>query len=348
MTSTIPYLACVLGAAALYGLMLPRTAWGGSGVVKAGAAIVGLGVFGWLVAQAPQMFVQAMRDEPHRADVFFLVFSMIAVACAVRMITHSRPVYSALYFIMVVLSSAALFLMLQAEFMAFALVIVYAGAIIITYMFVIMLAQQQMAPSGGGGNEADQAAADYDRIPREPAAAAVVGFIMLALFSSMIFTGAGKVTPLKTQQEARIDAWKSLQMMPNEVRQYVQQAAPGATLIEPIRVEVANDAGSVRIVNADGAQTTLALAESMLPNNVQAVGLDLVAKFPVSLELAGVILLMAMFGAVVLARKQIELGEDEVREAAGMRRLGLHSDEPQEHQVHRRELPEGSGVGAAR
>jgi hypothetical protein len=36
---------------------------------------------------------------------------------------------------------------------------------------------------------------------------------------------------------------------------------------------------------------------------------------------------MAMFGAVVLARKQIELGEDEVREAAGMRRLAFHSED---------------------
>ena len=42
------------------------------------------------------------------------------------------------------------------------------------------------------------------------------------------------------------------------------------------------------------------------------------SDFPVSLELAGVILLMAMFGAVVLARRQIELGEDEIRESAGM------------------------------
>ncbi len=49
---------------------------------------------------------------------------------------------------------------------------------------------------------------------------------------------------------------------------------------------------------------------------------------PVSLELAGVILLLAMFGAVVLARKQIEIGEDDVREAAGMQRLGFEDERP--------------------
>ncbi len=60
------------------------------------------------------------------------------------------------------------------------------------------------------------------------------------------------------------------------------------------------------------------------------MGLALVADFPVSLELAGVILLLAMFGAVVFARRQIELSEDEIREAAGLPRLAFASDEDEE------------------
>ena len=59
----------------------------------------------------------------------------------------------------------------------------------------------------------------------------------------------------------------------------------------------------------------------------EIITLVVFADFPVSLELAGVILLMAMWGAVVLARRQIELGEDERREAAGLRRLSV--DEPE-------------------
>ena len=55
--------------------------------------------------------------------------------------------------------------------------------------------------------------------------------------------------------------------------------------------------------------------------------MKLVASFPISLELAGVILLMAMYGAVVLARRQIELGEDERREAAGLRPLSVEDRE---------------------
>ena len=61
------------------------------------------------------------------------------------------------------------------------------------------------------------------------------------------------------------------------------------------------------------------------PVNSVALGHALVAQFPVSLELAGVILLMALFGAVVLARRQMQMAEDERRAAAGMPRIGEDS-----------------------
>ena len=53
--------------------------------------------------------------------------------------------------------------------MAFALIIVYAGAILITYMFVLMLAQQAPDPEHPSAQPA------YDRLPREPMAAVVAG-----------------------------------------------------------------------------------------------------------------------------------------------------------------------------
>ena len=74
---------------------------------------------------------------------------------------------------------------------------------------------------------------------------------------------------------------------------------------------------SVDVKIADESRN-LVLPVSAMPTNAQLVGWSLVATFPVSLEVAGVILLMAMFGAVVLARRQIDLGEDELRVAAGM------------------------------
>ena len=47
-------------------------------------------------------------------------------------------------------------------------------------------------------------------------------------------------------------------------------------------------------------------------------------------------------GAVVLARKQIELGEDEVREAAGMRQLAFHADEHADYGIAAGDSPKGA------
>jgi NADH-quinone oxidoreductase subunit J len=86
-----------------------------------------------------------LKATEARPNLFFYVFGVIALGAALRVVTHSRPVYAALWFIMVVLASAGMLLILSAEFMAFALIIVYAGAILITYLFVIMLATQAPA-----------------------------------------------------------------------------------------------------------------------------------------------------------------------------------------------------------
>ena len=323
MNPAIPYVACVVGAAAVYLLLKPANR-----AMKTAGVLFGLGAFAWLLVEASRALahtapVNANGSKLH-LDWYFIVFSVIAIASAVRMITHSRPVYSALYFVMVVLSSAGLFLILQAEFMAFALVIVYAGAILITYMFVLMLAQQ----SPSDGSQPGAAQPEYDRIPREPGMAATVGFIMLAVFTHMIFEGAGKIQPIREIVGANAAAWGSLHAMPQYAQEVVERVLPGARLANNWTVHVEDGTPWVDVIKPGEVHpSSLELPQNAFPSNVQLVGLDLVSRFPVSLELAGIILLLAMFGAVVLARKQIELGEDEVREAAGMRRLALHADD---------------------
>jgi NADH-quinone oxidoreductase subunit J len=323
MDPSIPYLACVLGAVGLFLMLRP-----GDRSMRLGGAVLGLAAVAWLFVSVTQAVGEvAQVPAISGSAAFATIFSLIALASAVRMITHSRPVYSALYFIMVVLSSAGLFLVLEAEFMAFALIIVYAGAILITYMFVLMLSQQ--APDAAH----EGAAPEYDRVPREPLAACVVGFIMLALLSHMVAAGMRDIGDPPGAEAVRARTWQQLALMPEDVNTAVQKQLPGAVVDHDARgpvIHVDAEGAYVMAVPQGAGQSEAVrvdLPESLKPDNVQLVGLDLVAKFPVSLELAGVILLMAMFGAVVLARKQIELGEDEVREAAGMRRLALHSDD---------------------
>jgi NADH-quinone oxidoreductase subunit J len=71
--------------------------------------------------------------------VLFLVFALIAVVCAINVVVQSHPISSAVSLIGVMGSLAILYLLLGAEFIAAAQVIVYAGAIMVLFVFVIML-----------------------------------------------------------------------------------------------------------------------------------------------------------------------------------------------------------------
>src|SRR2546421_933286 len=121
---------------------------------------------------------------------FFWIFSAIAIIGALRVVTHPKPVYSALYFILTVFASAGLFLLLWAEFMAAALVLIYAGAILVTYVFVIMLAAEA-APSGAVPARRDLA--EHDAVSREPILACAVGFALMGILLFVIFDKAQKL-----------------------------------------------------------------------------------------------------------------------------------------------------------
>lgn len=304
MAPNVLYTSCVLGAIGLYLLLRP-----GRRGLKALGALVGLGAFGWVIKEsAAALGVPGGRPEP-----FFAIFSLIAVAAAVRMITHRRPVYAALHFVAVVLSSAGLFLLLEAEFMAFALVIVYAGAILITYLFVLMLAQQASQP----GDESREA--PYDVVAREPAAAVAIGFVVLGLLTQAMFQGARELPPPPAPDDVRAESWHALDGLPAKLERAVRREVPGFQRFvqEPPHVRVTGGEASIDVLAGGAAPQEVTLPDAAAPTNLELVGLALVARFPASLELAGVILLMAMYGAVVLARRQIEITEEQKRQPVG-------------------------------
>jgi NADH-quinone oxidoreductase subunit J len=71
--------------------------------------------------------------------ILFLIFAMIAVVCAINVVVQTHPISSAISLVGVMGSLAVLYLLLGAEFIAAAQVIVYAGAIMVLFVFVIML-----------------------------------------------------------------------------------------------------------------------------------------------------------------------------------------------------------------
>src|SRR5262249_46884008 len=154
-------------------------------------------------------------------------------------------VYSALYFVLVVVAVAILLVLLQAEFLAAALLIIYAGAILVTYVFVIMLAQSAMKPT-------------YDTQAREPFFGTLAGFILLAVITAQILsatTGDGGFV------------------------------APSAATLSP--------PPSLTATGIDPGHGT-----------VKGVGTGLLTVYGIAVELAGVLLLAAMVGAIAIARRR--------------------------------------------
>jgi NADH-quinone oxidoreductase subunit J len=272
------YLVSLAGAVALF-LAMPkqRGNLGKVGAVLAAAAIGAL----WL-------FLASLNEAlafPAGARPYYYIFSLLAIGAAGRVITHTRPVYAALWFVMVILASAGLFLTLAAEFMAFALIIIYAGAILVTYMFVIMLAQQST------GEQNDETSPIYDRFAREPLLAVAAGFLLLALLLNVT------ANPQQLQANAAAKA-------PTD-QELSERVLGGRPTLAP------GDEGPAT-VPAGSEQMAAAMSDSPKLANIERVGLDLFRSHPLGLELAGVILLVSLIGAVVIAKTRV--AEEQPRE----------------------------------
>lgn len=233
------YVLMALGAAGVY-LLMPqgRITSARAGAVLALAALAGL-----------MVLVGREVAFPDGSIYYFIVLSSIALFGGVRVITHSKPVYSAVYFVLVVVASAGLLLMLKAEFLAVALVLIYAGAIMVTYVFVIMLAQQSGLPA-------------HDATSREPLAAVAVGFLLTAC-----------VTGLALEQSAGTPA-------------------------------PANRAVSLSDVPESPAEPAAETA-----SNTYRIGESLLGRHLLAFELAGVLLLVAMVGAIALVKRPLATEE---------------------------------------
>jgi NADH:ubiquinone oxidoreductase subunit 6 (subunit J) len=91
------------------------------------------------------------------APVFFFIAAVGAIAGAIGVVTLRHPLYSVLSLVFHLLSLAALFLLLNAAFVAAAQVVVYAGAVMVLYVFVVAYVGGVPEPSGLPGGRPVQA-----------------------------------------------------------------------------------------------------------------------------------------------------------------------------------------------
>ncbi len=163
--------------------------------------------------------------------LLFLVFALIAVVCAINVVVQTHPIASAISLVGVMGSLAVLYLLLGAEFIAAAQVIVYAGAIMVLFVFVIMLLN--------AGGEVKRGRSLVAASLGVPLAIALLG--LLAFFVQRMFPNAPPV---------QFGAFK------------------GGT--------------------------------------AQAVGRELFTRYLLPFEVTSVLILIAILGAIVLARKEMD------------------------------------------
>jgi len=81
--------------------------------------------------------------------ILFYVYSAVLIGAALAVVTMRNSIYSALFLILAFFSAAALWMLLEAEFLALTLVLVYVGAVMVLFLFVIMMLDIKVKPKSG-------------------------------------------------------------------------------------------------------------------------------------------------------------------------------------------------------
>ncbi|MCX6537329.1 MAG: NADH-quinone oxidoreductase subunit J [Acidobacteria bacterium] len=162
--------------------------------------------------------------------VVFYIFALLILGFAVLVITAKSTVHSVLYLVADFLCVAALYVVLQAQFLAVIQVMVYAGGIVVLYLFVVMLVNLKRPPE----------------LHRDPRRLGRLGLVMaLAVFGELV------------------------------------------------------------AISAYGWLTPSGVAGTLDPKNIEQVGRALYTDYLVPFEVASVLLLVAMIGAIVLAKREL-------------------------------------------
>jgi NADH-quinone oxidoreductase subunit J len=72
-------------------------------------------------------------------EILFYLFSIVLIAAAVGVITARNPVHCALFLVLAFFNSAVIWLLMEAEFLAIVLLLVYVGAVMVLFLFVVMM-----------------------------------------------------------------------------------------------------------------------------------------------------------------------------------------------------------------
>ena len=177
--------------------------------------------------------------------------------------------------------------------MAIVLIIIYAGAILVTYVFVIMLASQGSSPSEGGGTGGDVKAPAYDRRASSSFSAVFVSFVLIGAVLQVLLPSHGPIAIPNTS--------------PNNPMADMMAKSVGVGMNPESQTNVAQP--SLGMGPATATANTSGVTP-ITPSNVQLLGASLYSQYSLSLELAGILLTIALVGSVVIARKNVNVDSE--------------------------------------
>ena len=79
-------------------------------------------------------------------ELIFYAFSLVMIFAAVAVITVRNPVYAVLFLVLAFFSAAGIWMLLEAEFLAIILIVVYVGAVMVLFLFVVMMLDINLVP----------------------------------------------------------------------------------------------------------------------------------------------------------------------------------------------------------
>ena len=129
--------------------------------------------------------------------VLFYAFSVILLLAAMRVITDRNPVHAALFLVLSFFSAAAVWLLLNAEFLAIVLVLVYVGAVMVLFLFVVMMLDINLDKLRAGF---------WGYLPL----AATVGVVIVLEMSAVLLHGFWTADPVVPANSATIGTTREL------------------------------------------------------------------------------------------------------------------------------------------
>ncbi len=79
-------------------------------------------------------------------ELVFYAFSFVLVFAAVAVVTVRNPIYAVLFLVLSFFSAAAIWMLLETEFLAIILIVVYVGAVMVLFLFVVMMLDINVLP----------------------------------------------------------------------------------------------------------------------------------------------------------------------------------------------------------